>query len=40
MKEECLICQAPLESLAEGEPMTCAICGKTCTTDIMWGVAY
>ena len=29
MKEECLICQAPLEYLTQDEPMTCAICGKT-----------
>ena len=29
MKEECLICQAPLEYLTQDEAMTCAICGKT-----------
>ena len=29
MKEECLICKAPLEYLRQDETMTCAICGKT-----------
>ena len=28
MKEECLICKAPLEYLQQDEQMTCAICGK------------
>lgn len=28
MNEECLICSAPLEYLAEDEPMECAICHK------------
>lgn len=29
MKDECLICGAPLEYLAEDAMMTCALCGKT-----------
>jgi hypothetical protein len=29
MKEECLICKAPLEYLVQDEMMACAICGKT-----------
>ena len=29
MKEECLICKAPLEYLVQDEMMECAICGKT-----------
>ena len=29
MTEECLICKASLEYLAEDTPMECAICGKT-----------
>lgn len=29
MKEECLICKAPLEYLVRDTLMTCAICGKT-----------
>ena len=29
MKEECLICKAPLEYLQQDEMMACAICGKT-----------
>lgn len=29
MKDECLICGAPLEYLSEDIPMTCALCGKT-----------
>ena len=29
MKDECLICGAPLEYLDEDVPMTCALCGKT-----------
>ena len=29
MKEECLICKAPLEYLVQDEMMVCAICGKT-----------
>ena len=29
MKEECLICKAPLEYLTQDEMMECAICGKT-----------
>ena len=29
MKEECLICKAPLEYLVQDELMECAICGKT-----------
>ena len=29
MKEECLICKAPLEYLTHDERMQCAICGKT-----------
>ena len=29
MKEECLICKAPLEYLQQDEMMVCAICGKT-----------
>ena len=28
MKEECLICKAPLEYLTQDEPMECAVCGK------------
>ena len=28
MKEECLICKAPLEYLPQDEPMECAVCGK------------
>ena len=28
MKDECLICKAPLEYLTEDEPMECAICHK------------
>ena len=28
MKEECLICKAPLEYLTQDEPMECAICHK------------
>ena len=28
MKEECLICKAPLEYLTQDEPMVCAICHK------------
>mgnify|MGYP003300078934 FL=1 len=28
MKEECLICRAPLEYLVQDEPMECAICQK------------
>ena len=28
MKEECLICKAPLEYLRQDEKMVCAICGK------------
>ena len=28
MKEECLICKAPLEYLVQDELMECAICGK------------
>ena len=28
MKEECLICKAPLEYFAADEPMECAICHK------------
>ena len=28
MKEECLICKAPLEYLIQGELMECAICHK------------
>lgn len=29
MKEECLICNSPLEYLQHAETMTCAICDKT-----------
>lgn len=29
MKDECLICGAPLEYLAEDAVMTCSLCGKT-----------
>lgn len=29
MKEECLLCRAPLEYLQQDEPMMCAVCGKT-----------
>lgn len=29
MREECLICKAPLEYLLEDQMMTCAVCGKT-----------
>ena len=29
MKEECLICKAPLEYLVQDEMMVCAVCGKT-----------
>ena len=29
MKDECLICKAPLEYLEKAEPMRCAICFKT-----------
>ena len=29
MKEECLICKAPLEYLRQDEQMVCVICGKT-----------
>ena len=28
MKEECLICKAPLEYLIQAEMMECVICGK------------
>ena len=28
MKEECLICKAPLEYLEKDEPMECVICHK------------
>ena len=28
MREECLVCKAPLEYLENSEPMECAICHK------------
>lgn len=32
MKDECLVCGAPLEYLEAGEPMECAICGERATS--------
>ena len=29
MKDECLLCGAPLEYLSHDEVMTCALCGRT-----------